>query len=170
MTWNFRVTPENIEEVRKLREERMKDWNDTVNSTPLEDMKKLHELTMENPCREIPIDEEYLHPERDKKSTLGNELFERIKQIGRDKFKDAPAVNFRLATDEEVSDGELLDAFFTFTSNLDVASPVLPVATEIFERYMLKIEMQVTPKGIDREWFNEDEWSDELTDFEIQDK
>lgn len=97
---------------------------------------------------------------------IGNEIFERIKEIGRENFKSALEVCRKLANDrEEVSDGELLDALFTLSSRLDLANPLLPIASEIFQRYMLKIGMEKTPHGFDREWFHDDEdWSEVFSD------
>lgn len=100
------------------------------------------------------------------KNIIGNEIFERIKAIGRENFKSALEVCRKLADErEQVSDGELLDAFFTLYTRLDIANPLLPLASEMFHRYMLKIGMEKTPNGFDREWFHDDEnWSETLSD------
>jgi hypothetical protein len=100
------------------------------------------------------------------KNIIGNEIFERIKEIGRKNFESALEVRRKLADDRSiVSDGELLDAFFTLYTRLDLANPLLPLASEIFQRYMLKIGMEKTPSGFDREWFHDNEdWSENLSD------
>jgi len=91
---------------------------------------------------------------------IGNEILENIKRIGERAFKQSLDVCRKLADGEEVSDGELLDAFWTISMHLDLTNPLLPLASEMFDRYMRKIGMQKTPRGIDRAWFNDDEWSD----------
>ena len=97
---------------------------------------------------------------------IGNEIFDSFKEIDREDFKSALDVCRKLADDrEEVSDGELLDTLFTLSSRLDIANPLLPIVSEIFQRYMLKIGMEKTPRGFDREWFHDDEdWSEVLSE------
>lgn len=86
---------------------------------------------------------------------LANEIFTKIRELGRKQFEHALKVREKLATDEDVSDGELLDALFQFGSCIDIANPLGAIVHEIFERYMLKIEMEVTPRGIRKEWLQE---------------
>jgi hypothetical protein len=92
----------------------------------------------------------------DDRQILGNEIFERIREIGRKEFESALLTVQKLARREEVSDGELLDALHEFTVHLDMFNPLLPIASEVFERYMDKCGMAETPRGIKREWFEEE--------------
>lgn len=86
------------------------------------------------------------------KKLLGDEIFKRIKELGLRQFEDALSVARNV---DGATDGELLDALFTFTSHLDIANPLLPVASEVFKRFMDKAGLQRTPKGVEREWCDE---------------
>jgi len=79
---------------------------------------------------------------------LGNEIFERLNRLSREEYEAAVAVVRRLARDEEVSDGELADAMFEMSNRLDIFNALLPLCSEMLERFMRHAGIEETPRGI----------------------
>lgn len=84
-------------------------------------------------------------------NVIGNEIFERLREARRAEYAHALAVVRRLADPAacvQVTDGELADALFEFAMRLDVANPLLPLASTMLERFMLRAGIVETPRGL----------------------
>lgn len=81
---------------------------------------------------------------------LANEIFERLQNINDVEQKAALAVTAKLRNGEAVSDGELLDALYSFAVRLDLANPLLPICYETLKRIMVYSGITETPRGIQR--------------------
>jgi hypothetical protein len=83
---------------------------------------------------------------------LGNEIFERLKNIKDKEQQAALGVASKIRRGELVSDGELLDALYAFMVRLDLANPMLPICHETLKRFMVYGGVTETPRGIQRGW------------------
>lgn len=83
---------------------------------------------------------------------LGSELFDRLKSIQDAELQSALNTTQKICNSEIVSDGELLDALYSFAIRLDLTNPLLPVCHEIITRLMTYGGITETPRGIKRTW------------------
>ena len=88
----------------------------------------------------------------EKSEPLANEIFERLKNINDAEQKAALEVTAKLRRSEAVSDGELLDALYSFAIRLDLANPLLPICRETLHRFMVYSGVVETPRGLKRSW------------------
>lgn len=89
---------------------------------------------------------------------LGDEIFESLRNAKRADYQYALAVLRRLVNPvsrDTVSDGELVDAAFEFVARLDLANPLLPLASYLLERVMMLTAIEETPRGLKRDYFTE---------------
>lgn len=102
-------------------------------------------------CRYCERDARGPHDEDCPRNRVGDEIFERLREVGRGEYEHAIKVVRRLsdpASCAQVTDGELADAMFEFASRLDVFSPLLPVAVTMLERFMRLSGIEETPCGL----------------------
>lgn len=92
---------------------------------------------------------------RVKHEIIGNEVFERLNTLSREDYEAAVATVRKLARGEEVSDGELADALSDMSSRLDIANALLPLCTEMVERFMRHAGIKETPRGLTLEMLEE---------------
>lgn len=85
---------------------------------------------------------------------LGNEIFNRLRNIQEAELKAAMETTHKLRRGEPVPDGDLLDALYEFAIRLDVTSPLLPVCHETIKRFMVYGGITETSRGLRREWLD----------------
>lgn len=87
--------------------------------------------------------------------TIGNEIFDRLAKLSREEYERAVATVRKLARDEEVTDGELIDAMFEMSNRLDIANALLPLCSEMLLRFMRLAGVEKTPRGLTVAMFEE---------------
>lgn len=85
---------------------------------------------------------------------LGNELFDRLRNIQEAGLKAALETVHKLRRSETVPDGDLVDALYEFAIRLDITSPLLPVCHETIKRFMMYSGITETSRGLRQEWLD----------------
>src|SRR5688500_15083234 len=84
------------------------------------------------------------------------QILQRLRKIQDQELKDALVVLNRLRDGEKVSDGDLIDAAFAFTTRTDLGNPIVGLTSYFIERFMIVAGLPETPKGLKRDWFGDE--------------
>lgn len=85
-------------------------------------------------------------------------IIERLEAVRVRERDNAFAILRRLTNPESrdtVSDGDMVDAAFTFAASTDLSNPIVPMMSHLLERFMYLANVEETPQGLKRDWMAE---------------